>query len=180
MTVQAGRPHPLDRQRFPEDGQRREASGERHAGFTDGATHVEICLSGDGPKIIEINCRLAGFFVPELIEAAIGIDPYNEVANIHAGIEPKTTPNKNQIAHIRAIFAQRSGVITRLSPTQASLIQDVRMVQLFRGVGDKVDAEGDNYTRIGAVIASNSDELAGASAADSALSSIDIEIAPSH
>ena len=54
------------------------------------------------------------------------------------------------------------------------------MVQLFRGVGDKVDAEGDNYTRIGAVIASSSDDLAGASAADSALSSIDIEIASSH
>ncbi|WP_225101363.1 ATP-grasp domain-containing protein [Streptomyces sp. CoH27] len=43
-------------------------------GLGFGAAHVELRLGPDGPVLIEVNARLAGGMIPELIRAATGVD----------------------------------------------------------------------------------------------------------
>lgn len=43
-------------------------------GHVHGPAHVELRLSADGPVVIEINPRLAGGMIPELVRHATGVD----------------------------------------------------------------------------------------------------------
>ena len=43
-------------------------------GVTDGVCHTEVRLSASGPKVIEGHTRLGGDAIPDLVEAAYGID----------------------------------------------------------------------------------------------------------
>jgi biotin carboxylase len=43
-------------------------------GYSQGPAHVELRLAAGGPTVIEINPRLAGGMIPELVRRAIGVD----------------------------------------------------------------------------------------------------------
>lgn len=129
-------------------------------GFTDGAAHIEVCLSADGPKIIEINGRLIGYYLPELIRFATGIDPYVVLARVHLGELPAPVPVPNRVGSIYSLFSTRSGVIRAIHPSP--LLQDprVKLFHLARQPWDRVQGAQDNTGRIGFVMAVDTDEQA--------------------
>ncbi|MFI0902993.1 ATP-grasp domain-containing protein [Streptomyces sioyaensis] len=73
-------------------------------GFTHGATHTEFRLTPDGPRLVEINARLGGDFIPRLGHLATGCDPSVAAAHVAAGLTPDTAPRHRRHAAIRFLY----------------------------------------------------------------------------
>ncbi|MEU5546533.1 ATP-grasp domain-containing protein [Streptomyces sioyaensis] len=73
-------------------------------GFTHGATHTEFRLTPKGPRLVEINARLGGDFIPYLGALATGCDPSVAAAHVAAGLAPDTTPRHRRQAAIQFLY----------------------------------------------------------------------------
>ncbi len=73
-------------------------------GFTRGATHTEFKLTPAGPRLVEINARLGGDFIPYLGALATGCDPVVAAAQVAAGHPPDTRPRHRRTAAIRFLY----------------------------------------------------------------------------
>src|SRR5262249_54068333 len=68
------------------------ATAAVHAiGLTWGPAHVELRLAAAGPVVIEINPRLAGGFIPELVRLSTGLDLIEATVALAAGVTPGRT-----------------------------------------------------------------------------------------
>jgi len=72
------------------------AAAHRALGFTDGITHAEFKLTGDGPVVIEVNARLGGDLIPYLGMRASGIDPGLAAAAVACGQRPQLRPDRSR------------------------------------------------------------------------------------
>jgi cysteine synthase/biotin carboxylase len=81
-------------------------------GFRWGATHTELRLTSDGPAIVEINARLAGGMIPELVRLATGIDLLEQQLRAAIGLPLLLSPTRNRFAGIRFLLAPSPGVLT--------------------------------------------------------------------
>jgi biotin carboxylase len=79
-------------------------------GYTDGWTHVELKLTDQGPKVIEVNGRLGGDLIPYLGMRASGIDPGLAAAAVACGGEPVTTATvaAPAVAGVRFFYPPRN------------------------------------------------------------------------
>jgi biotin carboxylase len=75
-------------------------------GFTTGATHTEFKLTPAGPRLVEINARLGGDFIPYLGALATGCAPAVTAAHVAAGKTPDTTPRHHKTAAIRFLYPE--------------------------------------------------------------------------
>jgi biotin carboxylase len=118
-----------------------------------GPAHVEIRVTEDGPKIIEVNPRLAGGFIPELVRLASGVDLIAATVRQVIGREPSLTPQRNQYASIRFIVAQREGRLEAIDGLEeARRVPGVIRVETYNGNG-RARLRGDFRDRLGHVIA---------------------------
>ncbi|MDX3502439.1 ATP-grasp domain-containing protein [Streptomyces sp. ATCC51928] len=76
-------------------------------GFERGATHTEFKLTPKGPRLVEINARLGGDFIPLLGMLATGTDPAVAAAHVAAGLTPDTAPKAQKNAAIRFLYPER-------------------------------------------------------------------------
>jgi len=122
--------------------------------FNKGVLHIELKLTDDGVKIIEINPRLAGGFIPELIKLSYGIDLISESIKFILGKGSKEIkPQKNQFSCIRFLRGEESGEIQKIEyqPKVQQVQADVK-VQMYKQVGNQITIQGDFRDRIGHVI----------------------------
>jgi biotin carboxylase len=75
-------------------------------GFEQGATHAEFKLTPEGPRLVEINARLGGDFIPYLGMLATGTDPSVAAASVAAGLAPDTSPKTRRTAAIRFLYPE--------------------------------------------------------------------------
>lgn len=75
-------------------------------GYSHGATHTEFKLTPAGPRLVEINARLGGDFIPYLGALATGCDPALAAAHVAAGRTPDITPRHYKTAAIRFLYPQ--------------------------------------------------------------------------
>ncbi|WP_425089128.1 ATP-grasp domain-containing protein [Stappia sp.] len=139
--------------RVPPEATRTVCDALSSIGFLDGAAHVELCLSARGPLVIEINPRLAGFLVPEAIEAATGLDPYHALVDLHANNGLPELPRRHRYSAIRAKTAPKTGTLANLDAAHARTMPGVSLVQLFRRPGDRLRPAENNRDRVAGVIA---------------------------
>ena len=57
-------------------------------GFNWGAAHIELMLTDDGPRIIEINPRLVGAKIARLVGYALGRSVHEDLIEVHLGRWP--------------------------------------------------------------------------------------------
>jgi S-sulfo-L-cysteine synthase (3-phospho-L-serine-dependent) len=118
-----------------------------------GAAHVELRYSPDGPKIIEVNPRLAGGFIPELIRLASGIDMIRELLCCVTGRKPLIQPTCARFCAIRFVVADRCGLLDEVSGIEeAKQSPTVVDAQIYRPLGSQICLKGDFRDRIGHVI----------------------------
>ena len=55
-------------------------------GFDWGAAHIEIMLTADGPRLVEINPRLVGAKISRLVSHAFGRSLHAELIDLHLGL----------------------------------------------------------------------------------------------
>jgi cysteine synthase/biotin carboxylase len=142
-------------------------------GLRRGPSHTEVRLTPAGPRIVEINPRLAGGMIPELFRLTTGTDLLAAQLDLATGREPEVDCVPDGCAAIRFLTAPRPGVLAEVDGLdQARALPGVTRVTVTAQVGDRVAPPTDAYGRLGYVIArgaSRTEVLASLDAADAAI-----------
>ncbi|MDF5722115.1 MAG: ATP-grasp domain-containing protein [Rhizonema sp. PD37] len=121
-----------------------------------GAAHVELRLTTEGPVIIEVNPRLAGGYIPELVRLSYGIDLISETIRQVVGIQPLLKKTMAGYTSIRFILPPVEGTIVEVNELEtAQQIPGIIEARLYSKIGDCVYRQGNFRDRIGHVIASS-------------------------
>lgn len=154
-------------------------SALRALGLGWGPAHVELRLTSAGPRIVEVNPRLAGGMIPRMVEAATGIDLIGHAVARAAGRDEPVLPTRAAAASIRFLVAASSGRLAAVSGLDAARQQPgVIEVALTGQLGQDVVLRHSFQDRLGYVIASGEDGQVAARAADQALALLLASIAP--
>ncbi len=124
-------------------------------GHDFGAAHVEIKVTAAGPKLVEINARMAGAEIPLLIREALCIYLQREVVRLHAGLPADLTPTAGRAAASRYLSARTTGVLDSWHGADlAAQIPGVIEVDLEVSPGEAVRPAESDLDLLGYVVAS--------------------------
>jgi S-sulfo-L-cysteine synthase (3-phospho-L-serine-dependent) len=149
-------------------------------GVRTGPTHTEVKLLPDGPAIVEINVRLAGGMIPELIRLADGVDLLEQQVRAAAGlpVDLAARPGPDPCVGIRFVTARRRGTVLAVTGTDDALAQPgVRAVSVPVQPGARVVPARNAYERVGHVIAAGACPRAVESTLDRAVDLIRVAVA---
>jgi biotin carboxylase len=125
-------------------------------GNTFGPAHTEVKLTADGCVIVEINPRLAGGMIPELVWQAKGIDLLKGQVLASCGRPPTLTPTRSAYAGIYFLTASCAGKLVAITNIEMVRRQkDVVRVTVTATADAQVDAPKSAYDRLGYVILRN-------------------------
>lgn len=111
----------------------------RALGLSTGIQHVELRLTGRGPRIIEVNGRIGGDLIGRLVLLATGLDLPRIAADLACGTAPDLSPTRSQAAAIRLLYPDTAGTISRRSidDSFAQTTEWVEEVRWLRDAGDR-------------------------------------------
>ncbi|HEX7239749.1 MAG TPA: ATP-grasp domain-containing protein, partial [Longimicrobiaceae bacterium] len=119
-----------------------------------GPLHWELRMRGAEAVAIEVNPRLAGGFIPELVRHAQGIDLIRETLRLVTGQTPELEPVRGRHASIRFLFSPGEGPLAVVEGLDGARgLPGVVDATLYRAPGDVLAVRGDFRDRIGHVIA---------------------------
>ncbi|MET8976753.1 pyridoxal-phosphate dependent enzyme [Streptomyces sp. NPDC004539] len=125
------------------------------AGIGLGATHTEVRLTADGPAIVEVNARMAGGMIPELVRLATGTRLLDQHLRAALGLPPEPFTEPVRHAGIQFLLADRAGELTGFTGVEAARDTDgVHQVTVTARPGTAVRPPRDAYDRLGHVIVS--------------------------
>jgi len=67
-------------------------------GVNMGATHAELRLTPQGPRMIELGARLGGDLIPYVVHLATGVDLARAALDVAARVAPALTPSRARAA----------------------------------------------------------------------------------
>lgn len=123
-------------------------------GIKNGPAHVEIMLTDDGPKMVELGARMGGDCITtHLVPLSTGIDMIEATLRIACGEKPDISPKFNRGSAIR-YFSAKPGIIKAIDGVDtARAVSGVKEISFVKGVGDELSDIGSSTDRIGFVIA---------------------------
>ena len=123
-------------------------------GITDGPAHVEIMLTKDGPKMVELGARMGGDCITtHLVPLSTGIDMIKATIETSCGITPDIEQKLNKGSAIR-YFNTDCGTIESIEGVEeARALEGIKEITFVKNVGDKVGTIGSSTDRVGFVIA---------------------------
>lgn len=128
--------------------------GSAALGLGWGPLHWELRVAGGRAYAIEVNPRLAGGFIPELVRHAHGIDLVRETLRLVVGAAPDLEPEVRRHASLRFLFAPAAGRLVAVDGVDAArAVRGVVDVALYRQPGDELAPHHDFRDRVGHVIA---------------------------
>lgn len=122
-------------------------------GFDWGAAHVELILTAQGPRLVEINARLVGAKIPRLISLALGHSVHQDLIDVHLG----RTPARDDAAKVHCVAATRWVTAPVAGVLEALTLPDwsdpgLRSVEVFARAGDHVHPPFENADRLACVM----------------------------
>ncbi len=128
-------------------------SAVRSLGINTGTAHVEIMVTANGPKIIEVGARMGGDFIStHLVKLSTGIDMTGLAIQLACN-EDVTIPKPKQLAAAITYIKPQSGVITSIEGVEkAKTIKGVNDVMIFKKNGDTCSGIRSSNDRVGCVI----------------------------
>jgi biotin carboxylase len=154
-------------------------SALRALGLGWGPAHVEIRYPAGFPRIVEVNPRLAGGMIPQMVQEACGIDMIFHVVAEAAGRAEAPQATRAKAASIRFLVARATGRLIEIRGVdEARMIPGVIEVVLTREPGQDVVVRHSFQDRLGHVLAAGEDGSVAARAADDGLLALDARIAP--
>lgn len=119
-----------------------------------GPAHTELRLTKRGPTIIEVNPRMGGDMIPELVRLSTGIDVVSQTIRLVTGHALDLSVQTRRHASIRFLTPSKGGTVRWQADLDSAIaIPDVSEVQLYNKEGSQVLWRGDYRDRIGHVIA---------------------------
>ncbi|MGW4642230.1 ATP-grasp domain-containing protein [Sphaerisporangium sp. NPDC004334] len=123
-------------------------------GVQHGPTHTEVRLLPDGVAVVEINPRLAGGMIPELISLVDGLDLLEQQIRGAIGMPVTLEQRHEGYAGIRFLVADRAGEVRAVSGVErAAALPGVARVGVTAAPGTRVGPPRSAYDRFGHVIA---------------------------
>lgn len=160
------------------------AQAVRAIGIENAPAHVEIKVTEEGPKIVELAARLGGDFITSrLVPLSTGIDMVGASVLLATGETPNLTPKWNRGAAIHFISVNngtgdgREGVISRITVPDALYGQaGVEEISLYKKPGDCVQGTHSSNDRLGHVITTGETPEQAMELGKQVLSQIGVEI----
>ena len=152
----------------------------RSLGLAWGAAHVELRYSeAAGPRLVEVNPRLAGGMIPRMIQEARGIDMIHQMVAKAAGRAEALRPTRALAAAIRFLVAPESGRLLEVAGVPAARrVPGVVEVGMTCRPGQDVRIRHSFQDRLGYVIATAETGNVAAQAADDGVRALEARIAP--
>ena len=144
---------------LPEESQREAAAtavAALHAiGHDFGAAHTEVKLTADGPRLVEVNARIAGDEVTELIRLSTGLSLLPEVLKMHTGEHVDLRPPEpKRAAASRTLATPAEGRVRALHGRElARRVPGVVDVSFKIKPGDLLYRATSNHGIVGGVLA---------------------------
>lgn len=144
--------------RLPADGVEKIKDLARRAalavGIKNGPAHVEIILTKDGPKMVELGARMGGGCITtHLVPLSTGIDMIKATIDICLGQTPDIEQKADMGSAIR-FFLVPSGTIKKIEGVEdAEKIPGVKEISFTKHVGDESVELSSGADRVGYVIA---------------------------
>jgi len=121
-------------------------------GHDFGPAHTEVTMTAEGPRVIEVNSRLAGGQIPANVEAALGVAYRREVLRMHLGEEPDLRPTRRAGAATRHLTSPRTGVLAAVGGLDlARRAPGIADVAVYLAAGAQVRPAMSNHDRYGHV-----------------------------
>lgn len=146
-------------------------------GIENGPAHVEIILTDDGPKIVEIGARLGGDCITShLVRLSTGVDMVESAIRIALGMPAKLNAGYSAGSAIR-FFNGPAGTISSIEGVEEALsIEGVQELGFQREVGDKAGSSMSSVDRTGYIIASGEDARSAVTACERALACVSVHV----
>jgi biotin carboxylase len=146
-------------------------------GLGFGPAHTEIRLGPHGPAVIEVNPRLAGGRIPTLIRLATGIDLVGAtIDGVTGQAAPLPEPGPGHAA-IRFLVPPQAGRVRRTGGVAAAAaVPGVVDVAIAARSGQRVGGTGSFLDRVGHVITAAPMSAAARTAAETALSLLEVDV----
>jgi cysteine synthase A len=150
-------------------------------GLRHGACHTELRLTVAGPTIIEINARLAGGMIPELIRLAGGPDLLTQQLRTAAGQTVELPRGPLRPTGIAFVTSAEDGQLVSVDGVEdARRLAEIAEVHVSHRPGDPVRPATDAYARIGYAIGSADSVARLDQSLDSALECITVRLATDY
>jgi biotin carboxylase len=129
-------------------------------GLDWGAAHVEVRMRDGKGMVIEVNARLAGGMIPELVRHSAGVDLVELQVAAALGRDTEIGPVSNaRAASIRFLVAERDSIIQEAEHiiAAAKSVPEVTDVSVYKTPGEYIASAVDFRGRIGHVLAVSDD-----------------------
>lgn len=126
----------------------------RSVGINCGPAHVEMMVTKEGPKMIELGARMGGDCITtHLVPLSTGIDMIKATIDVCLGKTPDVAPKFDKGSAIR-FFDVLPGKITAIyGVDEARKKEGVQEITLTKGIGEEVTEIHSSLDRVGYVIA---------------------------
>lgn len=152
----------------------------RAVGIENAPAHVEVKVTPEGPKIVELAARLGGDFITsKLVPLSTGIDMVGASVLLATGEKPDLTPTGKQGAAIHFIHAkeEQQGVIEKITvPETLYEAEGVEEIVLYRKPGEAVRGTHSSNDRLGHVITVGKTAKEAMERGERVLAQIDVEV----
>ncbi len=147
-------------------------------GIENGPAHVEIILTKDGPKIVELGARLGGDCITShLVYLSTGIDMIKETIKVLCGEVPDLTIRENKGASVRFCVSENQGIFDHIEGIDEALsLEGVTEVTSMIQKGESLQSVNSSDDRIAFVITQGENSNDSASVADKACALLSIKI----
>ncbi|WPK11318.1 ATP-grasp domain-containing protein [Lysinibacillus louembei] len=81
----------------------------------NGAMHLELRLTKNGWKLIEINPRISGGAMNHMLEAAFGFNLVKETLKLLTGEQPNIEPLHQRFVYTKYLVVERKGILERVT-----------------------------------------------------------------
>ena len=126
----------------------------KSVGINSGPSHVEIKLTPDGPKMVELGARMGGDCITtHLVPLSTGVDMIKATIDVALGLTPSIVPTLQKGSAIR-FFDAPNGIIAAIEGAEeAKSVAGVQEISFTKNVGDEVAEIHSSLDRCGFVIA---------------------------
>lgn len=107
-------------------------------GIVAGVTHAEVRLTSAGPRLVELNCRLGGDFIPLLGELATGVDLVGCAVDIALGRSPEHMPLRDSVAQVVFLYPERDCVVAEVDMTGCAEVDGIHSAIPLARPGQKL------------------------------------------
>ncbi len=142
-------------------------------GINNGPAHIEMMVTKNGPKMIELGARMGGDYITtHLVPLSTGIDMIKAAIEISLGDEPDLEP-KVQCGSAVRYFDVSCGIIKSIKGVEeASALEGVKEITFTKNIGDESTAIHSSLDRVGMVVAQGKNAKDAVSVCESAINKI--------